>query len=478
MLRALVVEALAPSASVHRHLGQSFGISRRIDAALIAIAGLLMWAGVFPFDAWLLGALCAALATHFVLESLFWSMKTRGTFLLVDALAKNLLVTVGVHLLGGPQAPGITLMYVLPITYHAVTQRSSRIFITANLAAACYVVLMVLEARGVLAQRAVLGLAPPTTLAYVQSAVATVVFLNVVATVCVAVARTFSTTAAQVEAANAALAETNEALRTKHLELEAKVDERTRLLAAANRALAEKARALESRQEDVKAFVYAVTHDLKSPLTNILLCADLVLDRDGARLQDDSRDDLARVVRLAENGEAMIQDLLALFQITSAAEASSPVDLDRLVADALDGLRSQIDAKRLRVRVAPLPPVWGEAGKLRHVLANLLGNAVKYVAAGRGEVEVTARANNGSVVVCVRDNGIGIPSDFQASVFEVFRRVPGNDRTVDGVRVDGTGVGLAIVKRIVEAHGGVVWVESAPGDGSRFFVRLPAGPER
>jgi signal transduction histidine kinase len=465
--------------SMDEHVGRSFTLSRRIVVTLIAICWLTTWVGLYPFDIWLLTALSAAwVATHFALEWLFPRTRNRGAFLAVDAFAKHLHITVGIHLLGGPQATAIPLMYVVPIAYNAVTLSRLQIFLTANVGAALYATLMVLEARGVLAHHAVFGVGPPTTLAYVQAAVAAAILLNVAAAVCDAVARTFARTAAEVEAANAALAEKNEALQTKRHELEAKVEERTRLLAAANRSLAEKARALESRQEDLKAFIYAVTHDLKSPLTNILLSADLIRGRDAARLAEDSREDLARVMRLAEGGEAMIQDLLALFQITSAPESASSVNLEGLVAQALDGLRSEIDAKNLRVRVGPLPRVWGDAGKLRHVLANLLGNAVKYVSAGEGEVEVTGRTDDGGVVLCVRDNGIGIPPDFQKNVFEVFRRVPGAGRTVDGRVVDGTGVGLAIVKRIVEAHGGTVWVESAPGAGSRFFVRLPAGPER
>lgn len=470
--RGIAPARAEPTPTVLDHVGRGFPLSRRIVLALISICWLTMWAGLYPFDIWLLTALSATwIATHFALEWLFPRMRNRAVFLAVDALAKTLHITIGIHLLGGPQATAIPLMYAVPIAYHAVTQSRLHIFLTANVAAALYAGLMVLEARGVLGHHAVFGLGPPATIAYTQAAVATFVLLNVVAAVCVAVARTFALTSAELEAANTALAERNEALETK-------VGERTRLLAAANRSLAEKARALEARQDDLKSFIYAVTHDLKSPLTNILLSADLVLDRDGARLQDDSREDLARVVRLAEGGEAMIQDLLSLFQITSALEAASSVSLDGLVARALDGLRSEIEAKGVRVRVGALPRVWGEAGKLRHVVANLLGNAVKYVAAGRGEVEVSATAENGAVVLCVGDNGIGIPADFQRSVFEVFRRVPGTDRTVDGRLVDGTGVGLAIVKRIVETHGGAVWVESTPGAGSRFFVRLPAGPER
>jgi signal transduction histidine kinase len=104
-----------------------------------------------------------------------------------------------------------------------------------------------------------------------------------------------------------------------------------------------------------------------------------------------------------------------------------------------------------------------------------LGNAVKYVPAGRGEIEVSGTSESGSVLLRVRDNGIGIAQAYHRGIFELFGRVPEQEQTVDGERVGGTGVGLAIVKRIVEAHRGSVTVVSTPGAGSDFEVRMPGG---
>jgi signal transduction histidine kinase len=111
------------------------------------------------------------------------------------------------------------------------------------------------------------------------------------------------------------------------------------------------------------------------------------------------------------------------------------------------------------------------------VVTNLLSNALKYVPAASGRVEVTGALEDGCVCLSVRDNGIGIPAAYHRGIFELFGRVPGQEQVVDGQVVAGTGVGLAIVKRIVEAHAGTVAVESEPGAGSRFTVRLPAGKD-
>ncbi|HZP40252.1 MAG TPA: HAMP domain-containing sensor histidine kinase [Candidatus Binatia bacterium] len=462
---------------VREHLQRAFGWSRRVVASVLVFAWLFTWLGVYRIDLRVFTTiLVVAFGTHAVLQRLFVRVRNEERFLFLDAFLKCLLVTATLWVWGGSEAGLAAIFYVIPIVYHSVTRSRRQIFLTANVAATLWAALLALEYFEVLPFRTVFGFGRPPTLTYVGLALGLFLELNVIASVCDAVSRTFAETAKQVERANAALAEKNRALERKQNELEERVAERTRSLAHANHALAEKARALEERQEDLKAFIYAVTHDLKSPLTNILLGADIVLDREGVTLTAAGREELVRVARMAAHGEAMIQDLLGLFQITSEPEEPGWVDLDALVGHALDTLSSEIARKAIEVEVAPLPSVWGQAGKLRHVVANLLGNAVKYVERGRGRIEVRGVAEDGSVVVCVADNGIGIPAHYQKAIFELFGRVPGQRAVVDGQAVDGTGVGLSIVKRIVEAHGGTVWVESAAGAGARFFVRLPAAP--
>jgi len=278
-----------------------------------------------------------------------------------------------------------------------------------------------------------------------------------------------------VEAGRLELARANAELDRYRLSLEALVGDRTRALEVANRELAATAAALRERSERLRTFVYTVTHDLKNPVNAILLTADLLLEREGATLSEGGRADLERIARVAGATEDMIRDLLGLFRITSEPEARSRVELDALVATALDQLAPRIAAKGARVTVAPLPALHGQREKLGHVVTNLLDNAVKYLPAGRGSIVVDATLADGWVALRVRDDGIGIPPEFHRGIFEPYGRVPEAEQQVDGESVAGSGIGLAIVRRIVEDHGGRVELTSAPGAGSTFTVWLPVG---
>jgi signal transduction histidine kinase len=227
--------------------------------------------------------------------------------------------------------------------------------------------------------------------------------------------------------------------------------------------------ALARKHDEMEAFTHAVAHDLKAPMLGITWKVTSVLDAYGEALPQAVRDDVQDVLRRATTTHRMVVDLLRMVEIVSAPEDVGTVDLAAVTADALDVLRPYIDARGIRVDVAvPLPAVPGQAAKLRHVVANLIENAVHFVPRDTGRVRVGARADGGSVVLTVRDNGVGIPAQYHRDIFEMFRRVPNGSG--DHAR---SGMGLAIVKRIVETHGGEVWVESAPGAGSAFSVRLP-----
>ncbi len=240
--------------------------------------------------------------------------------------------------------------------------------------------------------------------------------------------------------------------------------ERTDQLMAANRALHDK-------QTELQTFVYALTHDLKNPIGAIEVSALLTQESDQATLSDDGREHVERIERLARTTHHMINDLLELFRITSLKEEEAAVDLQPLIEQVLDTLRPQFTSKGLCVVVETLPAVRGQTTKLRHAVANLLSNAVKYSPPQTGQITVSAATCEDRVQLCVQDNGCGIPRAYLSEVFELFVRVPPRDGES---APQGTGVGLAIVKRIIEAHAGRVWVESELGCGSRFMVELPA----
>jgi signal transduction histidine kinase len=357
-----------------------------------------------------------------------------------------IVLSVILHRLGGVMMGILFITYAFPVIHGEMLRSDSWVFVTANLCGACYAAMAMVESPSLTD----VGIDVHQQAAFVAIAFLTLNFVALYAN------------------------RYGHQMRNLADRLQEKVAERTAELTAVNLELAAKARALEDKQDELKSFVYTVTHDLKSPLSAILLIADLLQQREGAALPAESREDLERIVRLASGTEDMIRDLLGLFRITSQPEAPGWVELGVLVARALETLRPQIAAKGVRVEVGALPRVWGQPRKLGHVVDNLLGNAVKYVAAERGEITVSGGAENGSVRLAVRDNGIGIPPAYHRGIFEVFGRVPGQEQEVDGRAVGGTGIGLAIVRRIVEAHRGSVAVESAPGAGSCFTVRLPA----
>lgn len=245
--------------------------------------------------------------------------------------------------------------------------------------------------------------------------------------------------------------------------------QRMRTLATSNATLSAKARALEANRQELEQFVYRVTHDLKTPVNNVLLFSDRLLDPEYA-LGEAARTRVERIRQIAEHAENMIADLWDFVQITSQPEHLTWCDLTALVAPALQTLQAQIEAKGARVTIVGAAPIWGRSKKLGHVVANLLGNAVRYVPDDRGEIDLLAVAEGVETRITVRDNGIGIPEEYHRHIFELYGRAPEAGR---GGVPQGTGVGLAIVKRIVEEHGGTVWVESSPGSGSCFVIRLP-----
>ncbi len=224
---------------------------------------------------------------------------------------------------------------------------------------------------------------------------------------------------------------------------------------------------LEVKQQELKDLVATVAHDLKSPVSSALLTVDLVLDRDDGRLDDAVREDLERAIALLLRAESMVRDLSRVFQIVWEPEPWEPVVLDTTMAHVLETLGPKAAARGTQIWVTSLPVVWGQAGKLEHALANLVGNAIDHARADGGRIAVDADAADGTVTISVQDDGPGIPPEYHRHIFELYARVPRRGPTT------GSGVGLAIVKRVVEAHGGTVWVESGDGEGSRFFVRLP-----
>lgn len=220
-------------------------------------------------------------------------------------------------------------------------------------------------------------------------------------------------------------------------------------------------------------FVTAVSHDLRSPLTAILGYVELV-GRVGP-VNDQQKEFIHRVVLSVQAITSLITDLLDLGRIEAGFDTQKePTHLALVVRYAVDGLTAKAEMKRQKLianLAGDLPPVYGNAIRLRQIASNLIENAIKYTPDG-GSITVSVFKDDDQQILTVSDTGIGIPLADQPYIFDKFYRaksVPDD--------VIGTGLGLSIVKSIVENHSGRIWVDSKPGHGSTFVVVLPTYDE-
>lgn len=238
---------------------------------------------------------------------------------------------------------------------------------------------------------------------------------------------------------------------------------------ALNRMVKERTAALEAKNRELESFAYSVSHDLRAPLRSVEGFSRAVLDDYREKLDEDGRDFLERIVGAAVRMDQLINDLLNYSQLGRSGVDYEVVDMNELVAVALEDLDESIKAAGARVEVAgPLPRVNGDRSMLFVLLNNLVGNAIKYRKADvTPEVKISCREEGEKVVFAVEDNGIGLDMKFHDKVFEIFQRLHTEDE------YPGTGIGLASAKKVVTAHGGRIWYESKPGGGTTFFFEVP-----
>ena len=225
---------------------------------------------------------------------------------------------------------------------------------------------------------------------------------------------------------------------------------------------------LQQANADLDDFAYITSHDLKEPLRGIHNYSAFLLEDYADRLDDAGRAKLQTLMRLSRRLEDLTTDLLHYSRIGRAEIVRSPVDLGPLVGAVVDDLRPFLSEHHVALSVAPdLPRVSGDPVLLREVFHNLLTNAVKYSDRDERRVAVEWRAGPAGPVIAVRDDGIGIRPEHQERVFKIFKRLHSRDKYGGG-----TGSGLTLARKIVERHGGRIWVESEPGAGSTFMFTL------
>ncbi|MFB6235247.1 MAG: PAS domain S-box protein [Halopenitus sp.] len=230
-------------------------------------------------------------------------------------------------------------------------------------------------------------------------------------------------------------------------------------------------RELEESNERLEQFAYAASHDLQEPLRMVSSYLSLIDDRYRDDLDDEAEEFIEYAIDGAERMREMIEALLEYSRIETRGDPFEPVDLECVVEDVCTDLQMQIEEADATVTVGSLPTVEGDESQLREVFMNLLGNAIEYGGEDPPSIRVDAEREGNEWVVAVEDDGIGIDSEHTDRVFEVFQRLHTQDEHA------GTGVGLAITQRIVERHGGEIWVDSEPGEGSTFYFSLPVTNE-
>lgn len=242
-------------------------------------------------------------------------------------------------------------------------------------------------------------------------------------------------------------------------------------------ALTEKTRALESSNSDLQQFAYVASHDLQAPLRVVSSYLQLLERRYGNTLDKEAHEFIDFAVQGARRMSRLINDLLTFSRVETAGERMQPTRLPQCIRQALTNLAVSIEARQATIDVpSSMPPVMGDTGQITSLFQNLVGNALKYCPDERPpHVVITASLNHEMVEIDIADNGIGIPPDQYTRIFLIFQRLHGPEE------YEGTGIGLALVKRILERHKGRVWItpnHRADGtpEGTIFHVCLPAAP--
>jgi chemotaxis family two-component system sensor kinase Cph1 len=236
---------------------------------------------------------------------------------------------------------------------------------------------------------------------------------------------------------------------------------------AADAALAARSDALQRSNRELEQFAYVASHDLQEPLRTVSSYSTLLLRRHRARLGGDAQEFLDFIGDGAKRAQALIADLLALARVESRARPFAAVPLQQCLEQARRALHAALADAHAELTHDALPVLHGNAAQLTQVLQNLIGNAVKFRAAAAPRVHVGAAREAEGWRISVADNGIGIEPRFHERIFTLFQRLHGRDE------YPGTGIGLAICKKVVERHGGRIGVASQPGRGATFFFTIP-----
>ena len=214
-------------------------------------------------------------------------------------------------------------------------------------------------------------------------------------------------------------------------------------------------------------FTYVVSHDLKEPLRSVRTFSEFLVEDYGDRLDEEGKDYLERLQKAAIRMGNLIDDLLKLSRIGRIKMEFTEVDLNELLQNIREDLIAAIEEKNVDLQIGSLPVIRCQRTLMSELFKNLISNGIKFSEAEKPIVEVGCEEGKDEYLFSVKDNGIGIEEMYLERIFNIFQRL--NPRE----KYEGTGAGLTICKKIVEEHGGKIWVESKVGEGSTFFFTIP-----
>ncbi len=389
-----------------------------------------------------------AVAIAGLVNGLYWQLgKARG-FPLTDFyghwLVDLLMITFVIYALGGLDVPYGPFIYSMIVITSATFVSRSGAYVIAAAAGACMIG-MALSAR--------FGLLPaPLQVWSHHYSPAAEVGVLVGATIFFFM--------------NAYLAGT---LSDQLKEAKAQIEDQNRLL---EHRVRERTRELQDRTDELEELVHIVTHDLQNVAVASTETTRRLIKVDGEQLSERGARYADRLLRDCRLMATMLRNLLEVVSKSEVADRRELVDVEAIVQDVVDRAQPSVESKGITIDVGQLPPVWAEEQKIVHVFENLVSNACKYVGDKPSpRIEIASAQNNGTIEYSVRDNGIGIDETQVQRIFQLYHRAP--DQTVGGVAQQGHGIGLAVVKRIVQRYGGRIWVESVPGEGATFHLNFP-----
>ncbi|WP_244329332.1 ATP-binding protein [Tolypothrix sp. PCC 7910] len=290
---------------------------------------------------------------------------------------------------------------------------------------------------------------------------------------------------AQLEAAYMALKDENaerqrveQELRKYKETLEELVEQRTAELAKTNEQLqqeiiqrqqsqetmAELLKAVKSANKDLNDFAYVVSHDLKAPLRGISSLSEWLLSDYGEQFDDEGQELITLLISRVKKMYALIDGILQYSRAGSYREEKTQVNLNDVVRDVIDLLAPP---ENIQIEItSTLPIIIAETTRIKQIFQNLLSNAIKFIDKPEGQIIINCTENNNYWQFSIADNGSGIEEKYFTKIFQIFQKLSNDDNS------DSTGIGLSLVKKIVELYGGTVWVESEVGQGSKFFFTL------